>query len=276
MRLAAALAASVALVTLAAPAAAQPGAKKPPAEKAPDSKLAEAKKLFEEGTAAYALGNYEQAIGAWEKSYELSKKPLIFESIGNAYERMGNARKAYEYLTKWRDAAPPEEKTVLLEARIRNLEARAKREEEQEAASKASAEKAKTLQAQRDQDDEAARRSKAGLSIAGIALAAGGGAAIVAGVVVAAVGAGKRPDDAACKTSGGKTFCLDSARSGIQSSNTLAIAGDVTWIVGAAAAAAGVTLIVLRKVSASKEAAAPPPAAYLVPTGTGLAIRGSF
>src|SRR5262245_16617948 len=61
--------------------------KKPPAAK--DPKLAEAKKLFDQGSEAYADGKYEDAVNLWLKSYDLSGKPLIFESIGNAYERMG-------------------------------------------------------------------------------------------------------------------------------------------------------------------------------------------
>src|SRR4051794_299028 len=76
-------------------ALAQPGKKAPPAK---DPKLAEAKKLFDEGSEAYGNGRYEDAVKAWEKSYELSGKPLIFESIASAYERLGNKKKAREYL----------------------------------------------------------------------------------------------------------------------------------------------------------------------------------
>ena len=66
MRLAAALAACSITLVAASPALAQPGKKPPPAAapaaKPPEPKLAEAKKLFEEGAAAYSTGNYELAI----------------------------------------------------------------------------------------------------------------------------------------------------------------------------------------------------------------------
>src|ERR1700761_6593550 len=107
------------------PALAQP---KKPAGKV-DPKLAEAKHLFEEGAAAYAQGSYDAAIRAWELSYDLSQKPLIFESIANAWERLGDAKKAREALAKWRAHAPPEEQE-LLDARLRNLDARVARDEE--------------------------------------------------------------------------------------------------------------------------------------------------
>src|SRR6478672_10379905 len=120
------LAALALVVAPAAPASAQP--KKAPTGK-PDGKNNEAKKLFDDGAAAYTQGNYEAAIDAWTKAYDISKKPLIFESIANAYERLGEAKKAREYLSKWRDVAPKDEQD-LLDARIKNLDARVARDEE--------------------------------------------------------------------------------------------------------------------------------------------------
>ena len=241
-----------------------------------DPRLAEAKRLFEEGADAYRQGSYEQAIALWQKSHEISQKPLIYESIANAYERLGNARKAREFLGKWREAAPKDE-LPLLETRIKNLEARVAREDEQEAQRKKAADdKARREQEERDKALREAAAKKAAISLPGIILASVGGAAVIAGVSLDIVAAGKRPDAAAvCKGSGGQQLCLSSARDGIQQSTTLALAGDILWIAGAAAAAGGVALILAKKLSQPKET--PPPSALVIaPAGAGLVAFGRF
>jgi tetratricopeptide (TPR) repeat protein len=266
MRLPAVLLACAAVLAAAPPALAQ--GKKPPPGKSADPKLAEAKKLFDDGAAAYAQGNYEDAIKAWEKSYELSQKPLIFESIANAWERLGDAKKARDNLAKWRDSAPPEERD-LLDARIKNLDARVAREEE--AARKAAAEKAER-EARAKQEQEQAKQKPwlLGAIVTGV-----GGAAVIAGVAVDIVANGKRPGADACKTTSGQTICRASAQDAIATSNRMAIAGDITWIVGAAAAAAGVTLIVVKTKQAHKDQA-PPAAAWLAPAPGGVVLGGRF
>lgn len=256
-------------VTLLASAAAtesfaQP--KKPPARV--DPRTVEAKKLFDDGAAAYAKGSYDEAIRAWEKAFELSQKPLIYESIANAWERLGDARKARDNLTKWRDSAPPEERD-LLDARIKNLDARVQREDDavrQTAADQAARERASTATA-------AANSSRPWLP--GAVLIGAGGALVIGGVVLDVVASSKRPPASSCKATGGQTFCLTSAKDAIGSSNKLALAGDVVWIAGAAAAAAGAVLIILKRPPPQKDAA-PPATAYLAPTAGGLVLGGTF
>lgn len=260
---------ATAILALAPEAAAQ-GKKAPPAKV--DPKIAEAKKLFEDGASAYALGNYEAAIKAWEQSYELSKKPLIFESIANAWERLGDARKARDYLSKWRDAAPTEERE-LLDARIKNLDARVQREEE--AAKKAEAEKAE--REAREKADEEAKKSK--WFLPGAIVTAGGGALLIAGLSIDAAASGKRPDSALCKAApNGNTYCQSSAADALKSSNTLAIVGDILWITGAAAAAGGVTLLILQKPKPrdTSPPSAPSPSAWVTPVPGGLMLSGRF
>lgn len=254
-------------VTCAAPPALAQGKKAPPPAKA-DPKLAEAKKLFDDGAAAYAQGNYEEAIRHWEKSYELSQKPLIFESMANAYERLGDAKKARDYLSKWRAAAPAEEHE-LLDARIKNLDGRVQREEE--AAQKAAEEKARR-EAEAKAEADAKKASKAWL-LPGAILAGTGGALAIVGVSLDIVAKGKRPASTACKTTGGNTYCLDSAADAIKSSNTLAIVGDALWIGGAAAAAAGVTLIFVLKPKDQKE---PAKTGWIAPAPGGFALGARF
>lgn len=272
-RIAVVLLSAAAALSVAPIASAQP--KKPPAKS--DPRTAEAKRLFDEGAAAYGQGAYEKAIDFWQKSHEISQKPLIFESIANAYERLGDARKAREYLLKWKDFAPRDELGVL-ETRLKNLDGRIAREDEIEAAKKkAEDDKAKAEQEERDKAAREAAAKRASISVPGLVLIGVGGAAIIAGVSLDIVAAGKRPDATkVCKSAGDKSLCLSSAKDDIGTSKTLALAGDITWAVGAAAAAAGVALVITKKVMASREAQAPPPAAMIVPNGAGLAVIGRF
>lgn len=271
-----------------APAEALAQAKKPPK----DPKTAEAKRLFDDGSDAYADGRYEDAVKAWEKSYELSGKPLIFESIGNAYERLGDKKKAREYLARWRAEAPPAEHEQL-DARIKNLDARIAAAEAAEAERKAQEEKKKAgneaAEKAKKEDAKALEEARSTRLVAGIAVGGAGVLAVGAGIVVGAVGAGQRPDpNTACAESGGRTLCKASERGAIEGSSTLALAGDITWIAGAVLAAAGGVLILTMPdaappAAAGKEARRPSPSPrwisvtpVVAATGGGLGVSGRF
>src|SRR4029079_16607045 len=107
------------------------------------------KKLFDEASDAYHDGRYEDAVKAWEKSYELSQKPLILESIANASERLGDKKKAREYLARWRAEAPKAEQERLDE-RIKTLDAAIAAADSAEAARKAEEDKKRADQAAKD------------------------------------------------------------------------------------------------------------------------------
>lgn len=231
-----------------APAVAHAQPKKPPPPPAKDPKIAEAKKLFDEGSAAYSDGKYEDAVKAWEKSYELSQKPLIFESIASAYERMGDKKKAREYLAKWREAAPKDEQEQL-DARIKNLDARIAAAEKEEAARKEAEEKAKASGSSANKAAEEEAKAKDAARSTRLKIAIGVGAAGVlavgAGIVLDVIAAGQRPDpNTECLKTGDRTLCKESAKAGIESSSTLALAGDISWIAGAVIVAGGAALII--------------------------------
>jgi tetratricopeptide (TPR) repeat protein len=264
-----ALVAAAVVLAPAAPALAQP--KKPPAAK-PEGKNNEAKKLFDDGAASYTQGNYEAAIDSWTKAYEISRKPLIFESIANAYERLGEAKKAREYLSKWRDVAPKDEQD-LLDARIKNLDARVARDEELETARKAEAEKAKKAEEER-QSKGGGPGGGSSTSIPGVVLLGVGGAAVAVGVTLDIIAGIRRPAvETACATTAAGQICKASSRDAITSSNTLALAGDILWIAGAAAAAGGAVLIITHK---SPKDSAPPTATWIAPAGAGFIAGHSF
>ena len=240
---------AVAGLALVQPAAAQPSKKPPPAKTDPNR--SEAKRLFDEGAEHYTRGSYEDAITAWEKSYELSKKPLIFESIANAYERLGQPKKAREYLARWRAVAPDDEHE-LLDARLAKLDERIARDDQIE-----QARQAQEAKARREREQEEARRQTQDTPSAadssgpdllgpGVALAAAGVGAVAVGVTLDIIAQNRRPDEgSACASLPDKQLCKKSEADNIETSNTLAVVGDVIWIVGAAAIAGGVTLIVL-------------------------------
>lgn len=211
-----------------------------------DPKIQEAKRLFDEGSELYAQGNYEKAIELWEKSYDLSKAPLIFDNIAHAYERFGKPKQAYEYLSKWREAAPESEHETL-DARLKNLEERIRKDEQAE---KERLEKEKLAR----EEAERKRREDAKPPVFPIVLAAAGGALVVGGVVVDIIAASKRPDkDQACRAAGERLVCAASEQNAIKSSNTLAYIGDGLWIGGGIAAAVGLVLFLTHKTPATAE-----------------------
>ena len=252
---------------------AQAQSKKPSATR-PDGKNNEAKKLFDDGAAAYTQGNYEAAIEAWSKAYEISKKPLIFESIANAYERLGEAKKAREFLSKWREVAPKDEQD-LLDARIKNLDARVTRDEELETARKAEADKAKKADEEREKLRKAGGGTSASsTSVPGVVLLGVGGAAVAVGVTLDIIAGIRRPAVAtACAVTSAGQICKASARDAIVSSNTLALVGDIVWIAGAVAVASGATLVITHK--APKDGT-PPTATWIAPAGAGFIAGHSF
>jgi tetratricopeptide (TPR) repeat protein len=259
----------------------------------------EAKRLFNQAHLAYRRGDYEEAILKWEQSFELSREPLIFESIANAHERLGDPERALENLRKWREKAPRREHKSL-DSRIENLESRiARREEERklEQAEEAERERQEAERLGRDNDDqrrqqEEAERDAAGpstMEILGWSLVGTGGAAVVTGVVLDIVAATTRPsEDEACSEEGGMLLCRDAMRDDIESSNQLAIVGDVLWIAGAAMAGAGVVVLLTAVDSApgneGDEGATAEDSSvldahvvpFLGPSGGGLLFTGHF
>jgi tetratricopeptide (TPR) repeat protein len=247
--------------------------KKPLSKK--DPKYIEAKRLFDKAEELFGKGEYEQAIEAWEMSYELSGADLILDSIANAYERLAQVEKAREYLARWR-AAAPESEHASLDARLAKLDQRIAKEKARQQASDDKDKAEKEAQAKRE-EEERAKRDGGGLFIPGIVIAGVGAGAAITGGVLDGLAFRSRPDqDAVCATSPeGKLLCRDSARADIERSNTFALVGDILLFAGAATAATGVVLVVLKsgkKKDEAKTAAAP----WFLPGGGGMLVGGKF
>ncbi|UJR81395.1 tetratricopeptide repeat protein [Sandaracinus amylolyticus] len=100
----------------------------------------EARSLFEAGAAAFADGRYEDALGHFRRSYELSGRPELLYNIGQAHDRLRHDAEAVaafeEYIAAVPDAAQREE----IAARLAILRASMERADVSEAGAEATPE----------------------------------------------------------------------------------------------------------------------------------------
>jgi tetratricopeptide (TPR) repeat protein len=80
-----------------------------------------ARRHFESGAAYLQESDYESALKAFRKSYELSKRPEIQLNIATVHERMGNLQGAVDALEKYLVDAPQGEHVETVKIRIANL-----------------------------------------------------------------------------------------------------------------------------------------------------------
>lgn len=244
----------------------------------------QAKKDFVKGRLAYRRGDYEEAILKWQDSYAACAKPLTLFNIGNAYERLGNLKEALKHFEQYRPLAAKHEQADL-DSRMEGLRTRIAEQDRIEADRKAQEDAARKAEEDRKRREEWERRQKAKgsglIPIIGWTAVGVGGAAVIAGVVMDAVAASKRPDEAqACTDAAGRLLCRDAQRDDIESSNTLAIAGDVTWIAGSVFAAGGATILILHATGVLKVGAGSDGDEWgwlnIAPYGAGVQAFGSF
>ncbi|MEZ4385549.1 MAG: hypothetical protein R3A79_29800 [Nannocystaceae bacterium] len=92
-------------------------------EEGGDDALKAAQAAYEEGTQAYALGNFDQAVAAFERSYALSGRPELLFNLGQSYakwytltEDLGHLRKARalfdNYIKFLRESDPPDDEAI--------------------------------------------------------------------------------------------------------------------------------------------------------------------
>jgi tetratricopeptide (TPR) repeat protein len=53
-----------------------------------------ARELFEKGTAAYALGHYDEAAAAYEKAFSIKPDPALLYNAAQAHRQAGNKKRA--------------------------------------------------------------------------------------------------------------------------------------------------------------------------------------
>jgi len=91
----------------------------------------EARGLFWAGRAAYDQGRYDDALGYFSRSYQLSGRPELLYNIGQAADRLRKDREALDAFTEYLNRVPETPNRETVEARIRLLR-RAIEEREQE------------------------------------------------------------------------------------------------------------------------------------------------
>jgi hypothetical protein len=77
-----------------------------------------AEKLYEQGQVAFDAKRFDEAISAWEQSYELSKEPDLLFNIGQAYRQRGkpgDCTKAFTSYQKFIELAATSEQRPVAE-----------------------------------------------------------------------------------------------------------------------------------------------------------------
>ena len=95
----------LALLALGSPAVAQEAG-----EPSAEARGARAREIYENGTALYEEGLYEDAIAAFQESYRLAGLHPLLLNIANCYERLGRYPDAIAVLNRYRAFAEPHER----------------------------------------------------------------------------------------------------------------------------------------------------------------------
>lgn len=84
-----------------------------------------ARRHFDSGVAYLEESDYDNSLKAFQKAYELSKRPEILVNIATVHERRGELSAAVTALRGYLEAAPNAELAETIRLRVQNLEKRA-------------------------------------------------------------------------------------------------------------------------------------------------------
>ena len=232
------------------PASAQPAPS--PAPTTEDAKKAEARALYETGNTHYNLGEYDQAVAAFKKAYELSQAPGLLFNIAQSYRLKKDYEQASHFYETYLRLKPDAANRADVEARI--AEMKTMLEEQKKMGTKApigtvspdgtnstpttttptTTPTTTTPTTTVEQKDIVAPGGGKGLKLAGLTTAGVGGALIITGVVFGMMAKGKE-SDLEDLNNGGAPWDQDAYDAG-KRNNTIAIASIA---VGGAAVVAG-------------------------------------
>lgn len=256
------------------PALAQSAGKKKPATEQSEAD-AEARRVFEAGARLYAEGDYEGAVKAFEKAFELSKQPALKYNLASAYERLARYEDALAALEDYEPHATAEQRDVL-KRRMAKLQERA-REQKAAPASRAPAE---STQAEPTPGSEASA-SNASLStdkptpVLGFVLVGVGAVGVGIGAFFGIQALGSKSDaEQACSEVGGARRCPSSESETLSANSRDALIADLSLGVGLVAAAVGTYFII--KSPTSKGSASASVRAAAGPQGGNLSLLGTF
>jgi tetratricopeptide (TPR) repeat protein len=95
---------------------------------AADGNKAVAKRHYRRAVSDYNLGRFEDAIGEFEKAYELDPAPTLLWNIAQAHRKLGHAERAIFFYRRYLDEAPDAKDRGDVEKRIRELDEQLRRE----------------------------------------------------------------------------------------------------------------------------------------------------
>jgi tetratricopeptide (TPR) repeat protein len=233
-----------------------------------DENEEQARRLFLLGDDLYMQGRYEEALAAFEESYELSGRPLLLYNMANVHERSGDFEQALlkleAYLPESTDEERPRLRTRIesLRDRIERLEERRRLEEER----------------LRMQQAGMQRPARSPLDVPAL-LTTLGGVVILGGAVGLAVLARNTGDtlEAGCSTTASGTYCPDSLEGDIKRERRAAFAADGLFVAGVAAIGVGIFLFLRDDDQEEDEPDAGPQVdGWLGPQGGGMQVSGAF
>jgi tetratricopeptide (TPR) repeat protein len=215
-----------------------------------------ARDLFLKGDRAYAEGDYEAALTAFEAAYALSERHALLYNMANAHERLGEYDKALEKLRLFLPHASSSQQK-LIEKRIQSLQIRWDDQVAAEEKAKAAARTPGQESTAPDPKPEAQAdpvEGKAPPPYLGYALAGVGALGLGLGTYfgMQALDARSKADEG-CPDVGGVRRCTSDARDSIDRDKSNALMADVSFAVGIASAAVGVWLILTHE-TATQEA----------------------
>ena len=219
-----------------------------------------AKELFQKGDAAYAEGRYEEALAAFQESYDISGRPQLLFNVSNALERLGRYAEAVDALEKYLASGKARDKDVV-QKRLAAVKKRAeeqKREEEKKAKEEEDRKKAEAEE-RRKAEERAAASGQASPTkpdepkpkptpILPIALTVGGGVLVVTGGVFAALTLSARGEAKdGCKDGPGGTRCSADASGALDREKTFGLVADIGILSGLIVGGIGIYLLVTHK-----------------------------
>lgn len=95
---------------------------------AQDAATDEARGAFAAGQAAYSAGRFAEALGYFERAYELTREPDLLFNIATVHDRLRHDAQALEAYRGYLEARPDAEDRANIEARIAVLEEAARSE----------------------------------------------------------------------------------------------------------------------------------------------------
>jgi tetratricopeptide (TPR) repeat protein len=245
---------------------------------------AEARRLFKEGDKLYAEGDYEGAVRAFEKAYELSKQPALKYNLANAYERLARYEEALRALKEYEPHAGADERDVV-KRRLAKLQERAE-QQQAEKANRATGDQAPAQPAPSSEPAPVAPNEQPSPPSASLDAASPTPVLgyVLVGVGALGVGAGaffgvralstKSDAEQLCNESSGTRRCPASASDALSSNTRNAVIADVSIGVGLVAAAVGTYLIIKSKSARSETTAQLRAGAG--PQGGALSLTGTF